>query len=55
VVFADRTLHAIAAANPKRLAELAGISGIGPTKLERFGDRVLEALRRVEQELGDGD
>lgn len=55
VIFADRTLRAIAAANPKRLADLAGITGVGPAKLQRHGDGVLEALRRAEQDPGGGD
>jgi DNA helicase-2/ATP-dependent DNA helicase PcrA len=44
VVFSNLTLDAIAAAAPATLAELARISGVGPTKLERYGDEVLAAL-----------
>jgi len=44
VVFHDRVLHAIADRRPSSLAELAGISGVGPAKLERYGDDVLAAL-----------
>ncbi len=41
VVFHDRTLEAIAAERPSSLAALAGISGIGPAKLEAWGAAVL--------------
>ena len=41
VVFHDTVLHAIAAARPGTLGELAQISGVGPAKLERYGDEVL--------------
>ncbi len=41
VVFHDAVLHAIAAARPSSLGELAQISGVGPAKLERYGADVL--------------
>jgi DNA helicase-2/ATP-dependent DNA helicase PcrA len=44
VVFHDAVLHAIADARPSSLGELAQISGVGPAKLERYGDEVLAAL-----------
>jgi DNA helicase-2/ATP-dependent DNA helicase PcrA len=44
VVFHDRVLHEIADARPASLAELAGIAGVGPSKLERYGDEVLAAV-----------
>jgi ATP-dependent DNA helicase UvrD/PcrA len=44
VVFHDSVLHAIAAARPESLGELAQISGVGPAKLERYGDEVLATL-----------
>jgi DNA helicase II / ATP-dependent DNA helicase PcrA len=44
VVFHDSVLHEIADAQPATLGELAQISGIGPAKLERYGDAVLAAL-----------
>ena len=42
VVFHDATLEAIAAARPRTLDELGGISGIGAKKLERYGAALLE-------------
>ncbi|MBI3647598.1 MAG: ATP-dependent DNA helicase UvrD2 [Actinobacteria bacterium] len=41
VVFNNRTLEEIAERKPKDWADLAAVSGIGPTKLERYGDEVL--------------
>jgi len=41
VVFHDATLNAIAAARPRTLDELRGITGIGATKLERYGRALL--------------
>jgi ATP-dependent DNA helicase UvrD/PcrA len=46
VVFHDSVLHAIAAARPASLGELAQISGVGPAKLERYGDEVLALVER---------
>jgi DNA helicase II / ATP-dependent DNA helicase PcrA len=44
VVFHDSVLHQIAAQRPSSLGELAQISGVGPAKLERYGEDVLAAL-----------
>ncbi|WP_445678549.1 DNA helicase RecQ [Radicibacter daui] len=44
VIFHDATLLAIAESGASSLAHLAGISGIGAAKLERYGDGVLEVL-----------
>jgi len=44
VVFNDATLRSIAATTPSSLAELAGISGVGETKLAKYGEIILELL-----------
>jgi DNA helicase-2/ATP-dependent DNA helicase PcrA len=44
VVFHDSVLHAIAAARPSSIGELAQISGVGPAKLERYGAEVLAVV-----------
>jgi DNA helicase-2/ATP-dependent DNA helicase PcrA len=41
VVFADATLHEVAVAKPRSLPELAALKGVGPAKLERYGDEIL--------------
>jgi DNA helicase-2/ATP-dependent DNA helicase PcrA len=44
VVFHDSTLHEIAAVRPTTREQLSTISGVGPAKLERYADDVLDAL-----------
>jgi len=44
VVFHDRTLAEIEQARPSTIGELAAISGVGPAKLERYGEDVLAVL-----------
>jgi ATP-dependent DNA helicase RecQ len=41
VVLHDATLEAIAAARPRTLDDLSGISGIGVKRLERYGAALL--------------
>ncbi|WP_285757922.1 ATP-dependent DNA helicase UvrD2 [Nocardiopsis ansamitocini] len=41
VVFTDATLQAIAEREPSGVTQLAGISGVGAVKLERYGQAVL--------------
>jgi DNA helicase-2/ATP-dependent DNA helicase PcrA len=40
-VFTDATLTAIARHRPTRGTELAGLPGVGATKLDKFGAEVL--------------
>ncbi|HEX3222158.1 MAG TPA: UvrD-helicase domain-containing protein [Nocardioides sp.] len=44
VVFTDATLQLIAEQRPTSPAALLGISGVGPAKLERYGDSLLEVV-----------
>ncbi|NYG18434.1 DNA helicase-2/ATP-dependent DNA helicase PcrA [Arthrobacter psychrochitiniphilus] len=44
VVFTDATLMAIAEAAPQDLDELAALPGVGPAKLERYGEAVLDIV-----------
>ena len=44
VVFTDATLVAIAEAVPSEQMALARISGVGPTKLQRYGEAVLSVI-----------
>ena len=44
-VFHDSTLRELARVRPQTLNELRSISGIGATKLERYGEALLETLR----------
>ncbi|HMA09741.1 MAG TPA: RecQ family ATP-dependent DNA helicase, partial [Ramlibacter sp.] len=44
VIFHDATLAAIAALAPRTLDDLQGVSGIGTSKLERYGEQVLRVV-----------
>jgi ATP-dependent DNA helicase RecQ len=44
VVFADKTLIEMARRRPLSLGEMAGISGVGGRKLERYGEAFLAVL-----------
>ena len=44
LVFHNATLEEIAARRPRSLDELAAVPGVGPAKLERYGQGVLAAL-----------
>ena len=48
VVFHDATLREIATRHPSTLAELAMITGVGETKLERYGGGVLRSLTNTD-------
>jgi DNA helicase-2/ATP-dependent DNA helicase PcrA len=55
VVLNDSELVGIASSRPKTLAELARCKGVGPVRLERWGDELLAALDGAESEgAGDG-
>jgi ATP-dependent DNA helicase RecQ len=43
-VLHDTTLHELAARRPASSSELAGVKGLGPAKLERYGPELLEVL-----------
>jgi len=44
LVFHDQTLYALAQSRPTTLDALLGVPGIGPHKVEQFGDALLRAL-----------
>ena len=46
IVFNDKTLRAMAEGRPSTPQELLAISGVGPLKLERYGEAFLEAVGR---------
>jgi DNA helicase-2/ATP-dependent DNA helicase PcrA len=45
VVFDNKTIEAIAEYSPEDKSALAAVPGIGPAKLEKYGDEVLDLLR----------
>ncbi len=48
VVFPDRTLAEITSRRPRSLADLAEVRGVGPVKLDRYGEQFLAAVRSHE-------
>jgi superfamily II DNA helicase RecQ len=46
VIFHDSTLRAVAAVQPTTRPGLLDLAGIGPVKVERYGDAVLELVRK---------
>jgi ATP-dependent DNA helicase RecQ len=44
VIFHDATLRLIAAAPPSTLTELASVNGVGATKLDKYGQAILNVL-----------
>jgi DNA helicase-2/ATP-dependent DNA helicase PcrA len=50
VVFSDATLVGIADARPADRAALSRVSGVGPMKLDRYGESVLAVLAGDEPE-----
>jgi len=45
VIFTDATLQSIAEVKPADPDALAKVPGIGPAKLEKYADSVLELIR----------
>jgi ATP-dependent DNA helicase RecQ len=45
VVFHDRTLKEMVALRPKTREELLGVTGVGETKADRYGEAFLSAIR----------
>ncbi len=44
VIFSNRTLDELAIAKPRSLRELAGIHGIGPSRVESYGDEIIATI-----------
>ncbi len=48
VIFPDRALREIARARPRSLEALAGVHGVGPARLDRYGRAVLDVLSALD-------
>jgi ATP-dependent DNA helicase UvrD/PcrA len=46
IVFHDSTIEAIAARRPRSMAELRRVPGVGPTKLDRYGEEIIGVVVR---------
>jgi DNA helicase-2/ATP-dependent DNA helicase PcrA len=53
VIAHDATLAAIAEARPRSLAALRRVKGMGPAKLEKYGDEILAVLERTADAPGE--
>ena len=47
IVFHDATIEAIAERRPRSIAELRHVPGIGPTKLDRYGEEIIGVVVRA--------
>lgn len=52
VVLNDQELTGVAGRRPATLAELSRCRGMGPIRLERYGDEILAILQSVSEETG---
>jgi ATP-dependent DNA helicase RecQ len=52
VIFHDATLREIATRAPATLSELATVSGVGESKLAKYGQQILDTLLSVPDEVG---
>ena len=53
VIFTDATMEALAETLPRDPEELLGISGIGPDKVERYGDALIALLAEARRESAE--
>lgn len=51
VIFHDSTLREMARVRPTTIAEIAEISGVGRSKLERYGEEFVSAIRQFGRDM----
>ena len=44
IVFHDSTIEAIAERRPRSIADLRRVPGVGPTKLDRYGEEIIAVV-----------
>jgi ATP-dependent DNA helicase RecQ len=54
IIFSDKTLHEMCRSFPSTADEMANISGVGDTKLERYGDDFLRVIISHKKSVTDG-
>jgi ATP-dependent DNA helicase RecQ len=47
MIASDRTLRDLASQQPRSVPDLYGVYGLGPAKIERFGQGFLQVLERA--------
>jgi superfamily II DNA helicase RecQ len=50
IIFHDSTIEAIAERRPRSIAELRRVPGVGPTKLDRYGDEIIGVIATTDAE-----
>ena len=53
IVFHDSTIEAIAERQPRSIAELRRVPGVGPTKLDRYGEELIAVVTRIAESTPD--
>ncbi|GBE04705.1 ATP-dependent DNA helicase RecQ [bacterium BMS3Abin10] len=53
IIFSDRTLHEMCRRYPATLPDIAGISGVGDAKLERYGNDFIKVIKTYLEENPD--
>jgi DNA helicase-2/ATP-dependent DNA helicase PcrA len=53
IVFHDSTIEAIAERRPRSIAELRRVPGVGPTKLDRYGEELISVIVRADETTPD--
>jgi DNA helicase-2/ATP-dependent DNA helicase PcrA len=48
VVFTNQTLEELSSVRPGTIPELLGINGIGPAKVDRYGDQILAIIEQTQ-------
>ena len=49
MVFSDKTLAGMSEVRPQTLDEMLNISGVGQFKLEKYGEKFLESIKKYEE------
>ena len=52
MIFNNKTLEEISKKSPKTLLDLESIHGIGPSKIEKYGDQVLHVVNKINNQIG---
>ena len=53
VIFSDATLYEMIANQPKNLGEFSQINGVGPQKLEDYGEKFLQVINALSKEISE--
>ena len=54
IIFPDSTLHQMLLHKPQTLEVMGRLNGVGPQKLEKYGDSFLNVIKQYTNNLTDG-